>query len=206
MSFLTDQNLLNSNQHGFISGKKSTDLKSPSARTITLRSSDSSAASPNDAQPNQSEEDAAKQSTDHSHLRGESEAEEDQAAVKIQAVFRGHQSRKSMKQPANKVEAATAASSEEPTREQLENEFREDDKELCDAATKIQASFRGHMTRKQEAEKKGDESGSSQEKNAEEELDIDLTDPDLNNAALKIQASFRGHMVRKENEAETTHN
>ncbi|KAG5897433.1 hypothetical protein JTB14_032121 [Gonioctena quinquepunctata] len=78
--------------------------------------------------------------------------------------------------------------------------------ELCDAATKIQASFRGHMTRKQEAEKKGDESGSSQEKNAEEELDIDLTDPDLNNAALKIQASFRGHMVRKENEAETTHN
>lgn len=33
--------------------------------------------------------------------------------------------------------------------------------ELCDAATKIQASFRGHLTRKQEADKKHEEGGST---------------------------------------------
>ncbi|VVC41001.1 Hypothetical protein CINCED_3A013923 [Cinara cedri] len=33
----------------------------------------------------------------------------------------------------------------------FEKEFRPDDVELCHAATKIQASFRGHMTRKQQA-------------------------------------------------------
>lgn len=37
--------------------------------------------------------------------------------------------------------------------------------ELCHAATKIQASFRGHMTRKQEAVKKEEESSSVNQKN-----------------------------------------
>ncbi|CAG9763407.1 unnamed protein product [Ceutorhynchus assimilis] len=119
--------------------------------------------------------------------------EEEEAATKIQAVFRGHQTRKSMKQPQGQE------AEREPTREELENEFRLDDAELCHAATKIQASFRGHMSRKTESDKKGPES-SSKEENKEEELDIDLTDPDLNKAAAKIQASFRGHMNRKEDE------
>ncbi|CAG9864774.1 unnamed protein product [Phyllotreta striolata] len=74
-------------------------------------------------------------------------------------------------------------------------------KELCHAATKIQASFRGHMTRKQ-GKKNDEESGTSQGKGRdeeeEEEVDIDLTDPELNKAAVKIQASFRGHMTRKD--------
>ncbi|KAJ8976074.1 hypothetical protein NQ317_007582 [Molorchus minor] len=40
--------------------------------------------------------------------------------------------------------------------------------QLCNAATKIQASFRGHLTRKQEAEKKNEsESSSSQDKKNE---------------------------------------
>ncbi|XP_044260705.1 neuromodulin isoform X2 [Tribolium madens] len=117
------------------------------------------------------------------------------AAVKIQAAFRGHQTRKNMKQPGKHEET-------EPTQQELEAEFRSDDHELCHAATKIQASFRGHMIRKQ-MEKKEDETDPSQpKKNEEEELDIDLSDPDLNKAAVKIQASFRGHMVRKENENE----
>ncbi|CAB0014290.1 unnamed protein product [Nesidiocoris tenuis] len=38
---------------------------------------------------------------------------------------------------------------DEPTKEQLEAEFSADDKELCNAATKIQASFRGHQSRKE---------------------------------------------------------
>jgi len=83
-------------------------------------------------------------------------------------------------------------------------ESLEADTDLTHAATKIQASFRGHMARK-ELEKgklEGDApkeslktEGSKAE--AEEELEIDLTDPELAQAATKIQASFRGHMTRK---------
>lgn len=51
------------------------------------------------------------------------EKEEEQAATKIQAAFRGHQTRKSMKQP----EKSGAAAEPEPTRQELEAEFRPDD-------------------------------------------------------------------------------
>lgn len=85
----------------------------------------------------------------------------------------------------------------------------EQDLDLMNAATKIQASFRGHMARKQaekeektktetditkEMEKLKSKSPANVE---EEELDVDLSDPSLNHAATKIQASFRGHMTRK---------
>lgn len=50
------------------------------------------------------------------------QAEEEAAATKIQAVFRGHQTRQTMKQADNKQTAEP-----EPTREQLEAEFRADD-------------------------------------------------------------------------------
>lgn len=81
----------------------------------------------------------------------------------------------------------------EPSRAELEAEFRADDKDLCNAATKIQASFRGHQARKQTKDTK------DKEQQDQEDIDkIDLTDPDLNKAATKIQASFRGHKVRKD--------
>lgn len=71
--------------------------------------------------------------------------------------------------------------------------------ELCDAALKIQATFRGHLTRKLVA-KEQPEDVDIQEitKKVAEELDIDLSDPELNKAATKIQASFRGHKIRKD--------
>ncbi|XP_077283654.1 IQ calmodulin-binding domain containing protein igloo [Arctopsyche grandis] len=79
----------------------------------------------------------------------------------------------------------------DPTKEELEAEFDPEDKELCHAATKIQASFRGHQVRKQAEQVAAKE---VEELSAKaEELDIDLTDPELNKAATKIQASFRGH-------------
>lgn len=101
--------------------------------------------------------------------------EEEEAAVRIQAAFRGHKVRTNiMKQPANQSEP-------EPTQQELEAEFRADDvgewrkctlfldhqvcnvanfhiSELCHAATRIQASFRGHMARKQIDKKDEDES------------------------------------------------
>lgn len=90
----------------------------------------------------------------------------------------------------------------------FEEEFSPDDKELCDAATKIQASFRGHLARKTVTTKEKEEEELSKKLEKldakapeEEELDIDLNDPDLQVAATKIQASFRGHKVRKDKQA-----
>ncbi|XP_037072663.1 uncharacterized protein LOC119093760 isoform X2 [Pollicipes pollicipes] len=63
-----------------------------------------------------------------------------------------------------------------------------DDPELSAAATKIQATFRGHQARRQQAS----------QKMASLDQDIDLSDPELSAAATKIQATFRGHRVRKD--------
>ncbi|XP_046990061.1 neuromodulin isoform X1 [Schistocerca americana] len=119
--------------------------------------------------------------------------EAQRAATKIQAVFRGHKTRKTMR-------AGDAQDQNEPTEAELAAEFRADDKELCNAATKIQAQFRGHMARKTTPkEKTAEDLSKEMEKlDAKEEVDIDLTDPELHKAASKIQASFRGHKARKE--------
>ncbi|XP_068624527.1 sperm surface protein Sp17 [Battus philenor] len=91
------------------------------------------------------------------------------------------------------MKAANKNVEPEPTKAELEAEFRADDKELCNAATKIQASFRGHQARKQTQADKDKE-----QQDKEDIEKIDLTDPELNKAATKIQASFRGHKVRKD--------
>ncbi|KAI5742646.1 hypothetical protein M8J77_009711 [Diaphorina citri] len=125
--------------------------------------------------------------------------ETEKAATKIQAVFRGHKTRKDIEE--------TMKTGDDET-QNFEQEFSADDKELCHAATKIQATFRGHAVRKQtEANKKEeDELSKELEKlDPKDELaDIDLSDPDLHKAATKIQASFRGHKVRKEVEPNET--
>merc|ERR1712181_174034 len=75
------------------------------------------------------------------------------------------------------------------------------------AATKIQAGFKGHKTRKEmksknekedKEEKKSAETKEEAKKEEEEVIDIDLTDPDVEAAATKIQAGFKGHKTRKE--------
>lgn len=71
--------------------------------------------------------------------------------------------------------------------------------ELCDAAAKIQAAFRGHLTRKVVTKETPDDDDIQEiTKKVAEELDIDLSDPELHKAATKIQASFRGHKIRKD--------
>ncbi|XP_076750187.1 IQ calmodulin-binding domain containing protein igloo [Xylocopa sonorina] len=135
--------------------------------------------------------------------------EREEAATRIQAAFRGHHARKSMKETESSTKQTGTKSNSEPTKEQLQQEFRADDKELCEAATKIQASFRGHMSRKEQAAalvKSAENAVENVVSKVEEkamdavnELEgIDLTDPDLHKAATKIQASFRGHKVRQE--------
>ncbi|XP_017787933.1 PREDICTED: neuromodulin isoform X1 [Habropoda laboriosa] len=137
-----------------------------------------------------------------------SDKDREEAATRIQAAFRGHHARKSMKETESSTKQTGTKSNSEPTKEQLQEEFRADDKELCEAATKIQASFRGHMSRKEQAAslaksaENAVENVVSQAEEAKKALnelgDIDLTDPDLHKAATKIQASFRGHKVRQE--------
>lgn len=72
--------------------------------------------------------------------------------------------------------------------------------ELCDAAVRIQAAFRGHLARKVGDGVPSDDKDLQEiTKKVAEELDIDLNDPELNSAATKIQATFRGHKTRKDN-------
>ncbi|KAK8396828.1 hypothetical protein O3P69_005060 [Scylla paramamosain] len=68
------------------------------------------------------------------------------------------------------------------------------DPEVQKAATKIQASFRGHKVRK---EVKGQVHPAEPNAEDDEIAAIDLTDPELADAALKIQAGFRGAKARK---------
>ncbi|KAB0792194.1 hypothetical protein PPYR_14153 [Photinus pyralis] len=126
------------------------------------------------------------------------------AATKIQAAFRGHQTRRTMKHEdkAAKSTGSQQQQQQQHQQEEFENDFGSDDVELTHAATKIQASFRGHMVRKQMDKEDGDQKPQKPTPE-EEELDIDLTDPELNKAATKIQASFRGHAVRKDQPGQT---
>lgn len=77
------------------------------------------------------------------------------------------------------------------------------DPELSAAATKIQATFRGHRVRKEDVvEQREQELSQEMEKlhteaPKDEEIDIDLNDPEVMKAASKIQASFRAQFGKK---------
>ncbi|KAL5019500.1 hypothetical protein ScPMuIL_002392 [Solemya velum] len=120
---------------------------------------------------------------------------EEDAAVKIQAGFRGYQDRQKVleiKDPEqyNKQKKELA--------ERLKHEEEEVDIDLTDpevekAAVKIQAGFKGFKARKDVQEQKEPEPPAP----AEEEVDIDLNDPEVAKAANMIQAGFRKHLKIK---------
>lgn len=115
---------------------------------------------------------------ENSATKAEEEKEKEAAATKIQAAFRAHNVRKSLRvsETASKQTRTDEEPEEQPTQEQLQEEFRADDQgerlytliwvrssrkdclwnnfyfiDLLNAATKIQATFRGHMSRKEVA-------------------------------------------------------
>ena len=141
------------------------------------------------------------------------------AATKIQAGFKGHKTRKEMNQRKENVDIEEAEPDKPKVTPLLETEANEEeididlnDPEVEAAATKIQAGFKGHKTRKEMNERKAqtgiegrkeDEteitvSPKEEIKQGEEEIDIDLNDPEVEAAATKIQAGFKGHKTRKE--------
>ena len=172
--------------------------------------------------------------------------EENAAAIKIQAGFRGSQARKQIKAMKDQEEESSIATSDDTeaydcsensseddggvtqivkARSEMEidcaattiqggyKEISEkdaevieeevdidlDDPDVANAATKIQAGFRGSQARKEVQEMKQEKlKNQDKEKETPEEVDIDLDDPDVANAATKIQAGFKGHQARKE--------
>ncbi|KAK7091894.1 sperm surface protein Sp17-like [Littorina saxatilis] len=119
----------------------------------------------------------------------------EQAAVLIQAQFKGFMARK---------EISRAKSVDQKQEEEEEEEIDIDltDPAVEDAAIKIQAQFKGYKIRKRIAsvekldEPKPDEHEPAKQEE-EEEIDIDLNDPAVEDAAVKIQAQFKGFMARK---------
>ncbi|XP_063441380.1 abnormal spindle-like microcephaly-associated protein homolog isoform X6 [Mytilus trossulus] len=136
--------------------------------------------------------------------------EVEKAATKIQAGFRGHQTRKEMQSKTDVKSETKVDQSKQSETEEVDIDLN--DPEVEKAATKIQAGFRGHKTRKEMSSKtdvqtnqKSDtevkteqKTEAKKEEKQEEEVDIDLEDPATADAALKIQAGFRGYKTRKE--------
>ncbi|CAG0921821.1 unnamed protein product, partial [Notodromas monacha] len=112
--------------------------------------------------------------------------EENLAATKIQAHFKGHLARKNLLGP----ELDKNVIIESPSMENVV-EFTDEENQ---AATKIQAHFKGHLARKNLLEPELDKNVIIESPSIENV--VEFTDEE-NQAATKIQAHFKGHLARK---------
>ena len=127
------------------------------------------------------------------------------AATKIQAGFKGMKARKDVQSMKEGIKEGSDKDSADKTiippeikDEKIDIDLNDPDVEQ--AATKIQAGFKGMKARQEVTAMKDAKADSAKIKeiNKEEEIDIDLNDPDVEQAATKIQAGFKGMKARKE--------
>ncbi|XP_060073854.1 doublecortin domain-containing protein 2-like [Ylistrum balloti] len=159
---------------------------------------------------------------------------ENKAAAKIQAGFRGYQTRQELKAKGHKVRPPIAANAdsgedkkvskekEDEAATKIQASFRgyqarkevkqiQEEKKKNEAATVIQANFKGYKVRKEQKEqreggqKKEKESTQKKEKESTQKKEKESTQKkadkkplDKDEAATKIQASFRGYQTRKQ--------
>ncbi|XP_075223055.1 uncharacterized protein LOC142325328 isoform X2 [Lycorma delicatula] len=134
------------------------------------------------------------------------------AATTIQATFRGYQTRQTLQKKENDIDIEKEETKEEKPKIEVTNAEKDDkslfeDETLAQAATTIQATFRGYQTRQNLQNRINDGSGDTKLSEEDTEykikteeptsLDRDNVDKTLENAATTIQATFRGYQTRQ---------
>ncbi|XP_060585650.1 neurofilament medium polypeptide-like isoform X3 [Ruditapes philippinarum] len=201
---------------GHLARKEVNALKESKTEQKTEEKVDDKKEEEEDAQESEKKEETEEETVDIDL----NDPETEKAALKIQAGFKGFQTRKEIQAKKDAKSQETTETTEEKTEEKKEEEEKVDidlnDPEVEKAATKIQAGFKGFKTRQEIKSKKesgtdvkeGEETEKAEEKTeeakpadtteGEEKIDIDLNDPEVAHAATKIQAGFKGFKTRQE--------
>ncbi|KAL3888014.1 hypothetical protein ACJMK2_000398 [Sinanodonta woodiana] len=130
---------------------------------------------PKQQQPKQKQEDDPRK---QSQKNKKPSMDENVAATKIQAGFRGYKTRKELNEK------------KQVRDEKFKKEREETGREENLAATRIQAGYRGYKTRKEIKAQKASVTKTDTKKDGKKKMNED-------EAATKIQAGYRGHIVRK---------